>query len=1581
MAKSLAWVGMGVFIFLSLIYKSPVIAADGDPTIVWGPIAGTIHLGTADGDQQYGLNLRIQVDDPRGVENIESVLVTAPDLTTVYILYDDGDHCDGGPNDGVYARECGGSDTSQPQMGTYTFTITNKNDPPQSITQTASVSTIMDLPTNPSPSNYAFVDTATPTFTWGSVNSAISYNLDVRDSDGFQPMWGVGDVSGTSIVYNADGSGNELKAGKIYQWGVGAQDGQGNSSWYHTSNTFVYSVTGEPVLSRLSAGTSHIGTVGGGQQYGLNLRVQVADAQGLENIASVLVTAPDSTTVYTLYDDGNHCDEGPNDGYYSHECGGSDSHLPQMGTYTFTITNKNDPPQSVSQTANISTILDLPANLFPTNGTFVDTATPTFTWGPVNGALFYNLNVNDSDDFQLMWSDGNVTSTSIVYNADGSGSDLQTGKVYQWGVGAHDGLGNSSWYYSPNGFVYSTTGEPVLTRLEAGTIHLGTADGDQQYGLNLRVQVTDAQGLENIASVLVTAPDSTTVYPLYDDGNHCDDGPNDGYYSRECGGSSSIQPQMGTYTFTITNKNDPPLSVSHSVNISTILDLPTNPSPSNGAFVDTATPTLTWGPVNGATSYNLEVRNSDDFQQMWHFENITDTSIVYNADGNGSDLQTGKIYQWGVGANDGQGNSSWFHTSNTFVYSTTGEPVLNRLQAGTIHVGTTDGDQQYGLNLRVQVSDAQGLENIASVLVTAPDSTTVYTLYDDGNHCDEGPNDGYYARECGGSSSIQPQMGTYTFTITNKNDPPLSVSHSVNISTILDLPTNPSPSNGAFIDTATPTFTWGPVNGATSYNLDVRSSDHFQQMWHFENITDTSIVYNADGNGSDLQTGKIYQWGVGARDDQGNSSWYHTSNVFNYSTGEPVLGRQNVGGNVRVMDGANQYAVHLSVEAADPLGLGNIQSVTVNDEFGHSYVLFDDGQHADNAPNDGTFGIWLEWNSSPYSTGTYSFTAINSDGLSTSVTDVLEDFLEPVSNFSPTSGSAIFSQIPTFSWESPGLTNARISLSNYRDSSEYWADQNITASSKIYDGPTFEEGIPYRWSLGVFDDLGNSVQVDNQYFIYYPTRRLVDTWYDRFDDEYINRYKWMYWDKDMVREIRNGQLQLNIAGDSFGVNRMDLRLIESEALDYLQARVMVENGSQMSSGAIGYARVAGYFYNDSRDGSLEKPYDGYLDDIWVELKIVLDDQGQLKLNSYMERSVDTLGNEGSLLLNEDWAMPIEFDTFYTLSVQMDWDNAQIIFKCNDETYTYPILTSRYKPYGREYKLRTRLYASGDMKSSMRTRYDDVVIDKGAGQYLYEDFTSPTIDMTKWQDKEDAKEIENGAMRLVVRGLNVSDNITNYIAPVFRSSYMEAKVSLESGSIMNGTRGIARLNAQFYNDTYGEGSQNPVYQGDEGQIFSTVYLQMNPDNTLVAKAYVERANDPEWNESTTLMNSTFTTPIELDRQYRISVELKDNQLIFKCDEEKIVYPITTDIYPSRTNWLALTSRIYSGTDGLIKARFDDVRLWKRDYGLDDIITILNASAGANPQAIKDIDDFTNDMHIDVTDAISILQYVAGMRNWP
>ena len=347
------------------------------------------HFGVDGGDEDYSLNLNISVNDNDGLGNIDSVIVTGPDGTTQYVLYDDGQHCDNVPNDGHFTYNCDNIFQTPPASGTYTFTIRDKDG--TSNTATAEISgKILDIPRNLSPADKTGVPTSIPTFSWSEVFGASGYNIDVRKSDDNLHMWGRWGIAGPSVGYNDDGAGEELVEDTVYQWGVGAYDDEGNSSWHHTTSTFVYSTTGKPIIvSPPVAGTMHWGVDGKGEQYGLNLQIEIIDTQGLDNIDSVVVTGPDGTIQYVLYDDGQHCDNGPNDGRFGHDCSAMSQMPPVAGTYTFTIKDKDG--NSVNHPVVISKILDIPRNVSPQSGTFVDTLTPTFSWGEVDGAARYNL--------------------------------------------------------------------------------------------------------------------------------------------------------------------------------------------------------------------------------------------------------------------------------------------------------------------------------------------------------------------------------------------------------------------------------------------------------------------------------------------------------------------------------------------------------------------------------------------------------------------------------------------------------------------------------------------------------------------------------------------------------------------------------------------------------------------------------------------------------------------------------------------------------------------------------------------------------------------------------------------------------------------------------------------------------------------------------------------------------------------------------------------------------------------------------------------------------------------------------------
>ena len=236
-----------------------------------------MHWGFENGNHQYGLNLRATVNDPQGLSNIASVVAVGPDGETEYVLHDDGQHCDEGPDDGIfsYAYECGGDATEPYDLGEYTFTVTDEDG--NSSSKTDTLTRFLDLPVNPSP--WGFVDTLTPTFSWDPVSDAVEYNIAVDLPSAGEFIWGRGGIGTSSVVYNDDGAGPALAPNTAYAWGVGASDSDGNTSWHHAEMEFIYS-DGRPVFAESPyAGSSHYGDENGDDHW-LALIVRIDDPEG-----------------------------------------------------------------------------------------------------------------------------------------------------------------------------------------------------------------------------------------------------------------------------------------------------------------------------------------------------------------------------------------------------------------------------------------------------------------------------------------------------------------------------------------------------------------------------------------------------------------------------------------------------------------------------------------------------------------------------------------------------------------------------------------------------------------------------------------------------------------------------------------------------------------------------------------------------------------------------------------------------------------------------------------------------------------------------------------------------------------------------------------------------------------------------------------------------------------------------------------------------------------------------------------------------------------------------------------------------
>jgi hypothetical protein len=218
------------------------------------------------------------------------------------------------------------------------------------------------------------------------------------------------------------------------------------------------------------------------------------------------------------------------------------------------------------------------------------------------------------------------------------------------------------------------------------------------------------------------------------------------------------------------------------------------------------------------------------------------------------------------------------------------------------------------------------------------------------------------------------------------------------------------------------------------------------------------------------------------------------------------------------------------------------------------------------------------------------------------------------------------------------------------------------------------------------------------------------TVYDDFVSSPLDQTKWQ--SLEFVRELSNGELRANVHAEG---EREDVDSNpEDEDTAYFEAKVLIESGSQLSSGADGHARLAGWYYNDSRGPGSGQDYNGRIGDVWVSNRIRLDDNGDLNARCWVWRcdTVDPWDSNAPNLFEQDFNTTINFDTFYTLSIE--FTGSAIILKCNDETYQYNITSSTYAPSEHYRVLESRVYADPGETGYLKTKYDDVYTGESSG---------------------------------------------------------------------------------------------------------------------------------------------------------------------------------------------------------------------------------------------------------------------------
>jgi hypothetical protein len=426
----------------------------------------------------YGIDFRAYVNDPQGLGDIESVVLLTPD-DIQYDLYDDGNHLDQIANDGCFGNSIQNIPTLSP--GIFTFKITDKSG--NTKTKTDTVQIILDPPENIIPANNAVISSGFPVFSWNPVPDAVSYSIVVFDKYDY-PVWQFNGNNATSVTYNYDNSGTDLIEGESYQWWLSAYR-PGSVSQYRYLNFLFSTNLNDPILNNCRVSARHYGKANGEAYFMFSLNTQVADPQGLDDIQSVTVLAPDKE----LFELENH--ENGDYGIYTRL-----DHTPEIGSYVFTVTDKSGNSVSLNDTLKLN--LDVPKNLLPEQNAIVTSETPLFSWDPVPFAEFYAIYVRDKD-YSVIWQKFNITNNFVTYNDDGNGLPLTDGALYYWEVYAASQDVSSDFFYSS--FVYSSEVTGIKLNALANAIvypnparEFVTILFEDQKEKDILIQITNIQG-------------------------------------------------------------------------------------------------------------------------------------------------------------------------------------------------------------------------------------------------------------------------------------------------------------------------------------------------------------------------------------------------------------------------------------------------------------------------------------------------------------------------------------------------------------------------------------------------------------------------------------------------------------------------------------------------------------------------------------------------------------------------------------------------------------------------------------------------------------------------------------------------------------------------------------------------------------------------------------------------------------------------------------------------------------------------------------------------------------------------------
>ena len=131
---------------------------------------------------------------------------------------------------------------------------------------------------------------------------------------------------------------------------------------------------------------------------------------------------------------------------------------------------------------------------------------------------------------------------------------------------------------------------------------------------------------------------------------------------------------------------------------------------------------------------------------------------------------------------------------------------------------------------------------------------------------------------------------------------------------------------------------------------------------------------------------------------------------------------------------------------------------------------------------------------------------------------------------------------------------------------------------------------------------------------------------------------------------------------------------------------------------------------------------------------------------------------------------------------------------------------------------------------------------------------------------------------------------------------------------------ARIDGYFYNALFDDPA---MHNGEEGDVYVQNLIREFDDGSRTASCGIDQCTNATCSTSTLLLFQNYTSMIEADTEYTLSIERTDDgRIICKLDDETQEYTILTNIYPAAVPFRRLYTRTQDA-NGNVSALFDDV----------------------------------------------------------